>query len=226
MRQGTDRVSAFGQEGWARQALAGLREDWPDWAFLVVGGRWLALRGKQVVIGAVGPEELRRALPPMALRCLPAGSGSAGSGLGERSAVEPGPPVSAVPGLLEVESCESWARPGTSPLPSAAAVSRVRTVGGGAGAGLSGPLVAVPSLAGVVAAERSGTGTWAVAATAVADPVRVAWWPWGRGGGRSRTGARARADGRRAGAGGTLGGRPRHRRVRSKPAAMAAVGAA
>ncbi|MFC5835351.1 ATP-binding protein [Nonomuraea insulae] len=218
VRQGADRVSPFGQESWARQALAGLRRDWSDWAFLVVGHRWLAMRGPQVVISAAGPEELRQALPPMALKCIPARSGSAMSVLGERSVAEPGLPVSTVSGLLGVESYEGWARPGTSP-PSPASVSGV---GGGVGAGLSGTLVTVPSLSGVVAAERSGTGTWAVA---TAEPVRVAWWPhgwpWGRGGGRSRAGARARDGDRRAGVGG-----PRHRRVRSKPTTVAAVGAA
>ncbi len=58
-------MSAYGQEPWARQALAALRRDWPDWGFLVVGYRWLALRGKQVVISATGPRELRYALPPI-----------------------------------------------------------------------------------------------------------------------------------------------------------------
>ncbi|MEV0621725.1 ATP-binding protein [Nonomuraea sp. NPDC050404] len=224
VRQEADRVSAFGQEVWARQALAGLRRDWPDWAFLVIRFRWLAMRGSQVVIGAAGPEELRQALPPMPLRCIPATSGWALSILGERSAVEPGPPVPTLSGQLGVESHDGCAGPGRSAPPASAS-----GVGGGAGTGLSRTVAAVPSPLGVVAAERSGTGTWAVAA-AVADPVRVAWWPqgwpWGRGGGRSRTDAQAGEDDRQSDAGGIPGGGRRHRRVRAKPATVGAVVAA
>ncbi|WP_091105893.1 ATP-binding protein [Nonomuraea pusilla] len=58
----TDQASAFGQEPWAQQALAALRRDWPDWAFLVVRYQWLGMRGKQVLISATGPDELRQAL--------------------------------------------------------------------------------------------------------------------------------------------------------------------
>ncbi|GAA3616053.1 hypothetical protein GCM10022419_121690 [Nonomuraea rosea] len=234
VRRGTDRGSAFGQESWARQALAGLRRDWPDWAFLVVRYRWLAMRGPQVVIGAAGPVELRQALPPMALTCLPARSGSAMSVLGECRGAEPGrPSVSTAPGLPGAESYEGRARPGTSPSRASASRVGVGAVGVGVGAGLSGALRVGASPPGVVAAERSGTGTWAVAA-AVADPVRVAWWPhgwpvwpWRGSGGGSRSGARARDGDRRAGAGGLHGGGgSRHRRVRSKPTTVAAVGAA
>lgn len=64
MRQGADQVSAFGQEPWAQRELQGLRRRWPDWAFLVVRYRWMAMRGKQVVISATGPSELRAALSP------------------------------------------------------------------------------------------------------------------------------------------------------------------
>lgn len=63
-RHEADQVSAFGQEPWAQQALGGLRRDWPSWAFLVMRYRWLAMRGKQVVSSATGPEERRQAPAP------------------------------------------------------------------------------------------------------------------------------------------------------------------
>ncbi|WP_228011552.1 ATP-binding protein [Nonomuraea phyllanthi] len=60
---GDDQVSAFGQEPWAQVELQRLRRERPDWAFLVVRYRWMALHGKHAVIVASGPEELRAALP-------------------------------------------------------------------------------------------------------------------------------------------------------------------
>ncbi|MET7338981.1 ATP-binding protein [Nonomuraea sp. NPDC005650] len=58
-----DQVSAFGQEPWAQVELRRLRREHPDWAFLVVRYRWMALQGKSAVIVAPGPNELRAALP-------------------------------------------------------------------------------------------------------------------------------------------------------------------
>ncbi|SEH02404.1 hypothetical protein SAMN05444920_12662 [Nonomuraea solani] len=224
-RQEEDRVSAFGQEPWARQALAGLRRDWPDWAFLVVRSRWRAMRGPHVVIDAAGPEELRQALPPISGKSVLAGS--AIFVLDERGAAGSGSLVSPLLGLRVAEPDEGRVRPGTSPLPASVAGVGVGGLcgGGGSGVGLSGTLtVGLPPL-GVVAAERSGTGTWAVAA---ADGARVGWWPWGRRRDRSRLETRVGAGGRRAGrdrfsAGGAG---PRHRRVRSEPAAAVAAAVA
>lgn len=182
LRQEADRVSAFGQERWAQQALAGLRREWPDWAFLVVSYQWLAIRGKQAVISATGPQELRHALP-----CIPPKPNSTGPLPASGSAV-PGPiergvslPTLAV--LLETEPGVSWTRASASP-PSASALTPGTGAGGarggdGVGAGLSG-LTAVAPSPGVMADERSVTG----AAVAGADGARVAWWPngwlWGR----------------------------------------------
>jgi hypothetical protein len=56
-------VSAYGQEAWAQRELRKLRRERPDWAFLVVHYRWLALRGKHSVIVATGPDALRAMLP-------------------------------------------------------------------------------------------------------------------------------------------------------------------
>lgn len=57
-----DPASAFGQEPWAQRELGRLRQEYPHWAFLVVSYRWIALRGKQAVITAYGPGELRDGL--------------------------------------------------------------------------------------------------------------------------------------------------------------------
>ncbi|MEV0238053.1 ATP-binding protein [Nonomuraea sp. NPDC050786] len=51
-------MSAFGQEPWAQVELRRLRREHPDWAFLVVRYRWMALQGKDAVIIASGPNEL------------------------------------------------------------------------------------------------------------------------------------------------------------------------
>ncbi|GAA4924035.1 hypothetical protein GCM10023334_028500 [Nonomuraea thailandensis] len=56
-------MSAYGQESWAQRELQKLRRERPDWAFLVVRNRWLALRGKHSVIVAAGPAALRAMLP-------------------------------------------------------------------------------------------------------------------------------------------------------------------
>ncbi|MFI7707512.1 ATP-binding protein [Nonomuraea sp. NPDC049480] len=61
--EAADQVSAFGQESWAQQELWRLRWDYPDWAFLVVRFRWMALQGKARVIVASGPGQLRLSLP-------------------------------------------------------------------------------------------------------------------------------------------------------------------
>ncbi|MFB4285003.1 ATP-binding protein [Nonomuraea sp. MTCD27] len=228
-------VSAFGQEPWAQLALAGLRRDWPEWAFLVVRYRWLAMRGPQVVISAANPEELRQALPPIPRNPIPAEGGSAASVQEEHAAAESAPPVPTLSELLGTQSYEG--RTGAGPSsPPASASAWGAGVGGvhageGAGTGLSGMLAAVAPLSAVVAAERSGTGTWAVVN---AGPPRVTWWPhlwpvWRRGSGRgrSRAGARVPGGGRGAGLSGLPGeSGPRHRRVRSKPLAVAAVIAA
>ncbi|MEV4362692.1 ATP-binding protein [Nonomuraea sp. NPDC049625] len=228
VRQGAGQVSAFGQEPWAQRALAGLRRDWPDWAFLVVRYRWLAMRGKQVVISATGPQELRQALPsippkpnstgPNATEPL-SGSGSVASGLIEGGVPEPGPGLPTVAEQLSAEPGVSWAR-----------VSGSR---GGAGVGLSGTVAAGAPPSGAVAAlaaERSGTGTWAVPAT---DRARVAWWlhgwslwPWRKRRDRSRSAGHVGRQDRLAGRDESVGGH-RHRRVRSKPtAAVVAVAVA
>lgn len=228
LRQGMARVSAFGQEEWAQQALAGLRRDWPDWAFLVVRYRWLAMRGKQVVMSGICPEELRRALPPIPVKPIPAGSGSATFVVLEHEEAEPGrplPTLSDLSGVSRVDSHEGWASPGMSPRPASVSGVDVGGVRGcdGAGAGLSGTLTAVASPSGVLAAERSGTGTWAVA---VAGPARVVgwprWWTWGRRWGRSPGESGGHQMGRDRP---LVRGEPRHRRVESKPIAVAAVAA-
>ncbi|MGW4411357.1 ATP-binding protein [Nonomuraea sp. NPDC004702] len=218
--QEADQASAFGQEPWAQQALAGLRRDWPDWAFLVVRSRWLAMRGPQIVISAAGSEELRRALPPIPRKPLSIGSESGASVLNEYRAAQPYPSAT-VSELLGAQPHEDRRRAGTSSPPASGTA-----MGGDGGvvAGLSGTLTAVAPLSAVVAAERSGTGTWAVVA---AGPARAAWWPrvWPkRWRGRSRAGARVPEGDRRAALSGLpAGGGPRHRRVRSKPIAVAAV---
>lgn len=55
-------MSAFGQEPWAQRELWKLRREYPEWAFLVVRYRWLALRGEHTVIAAAGPDALRMML--------------------------------------------------------------------------------------------------------------------------------------------------------------------
>ncbi|WP_157254895.1 hypothetical protein [Nonomuraea typhae] len=196
-------MSAFGQEPWAQEALAELRHDWPDWAFLVVGYRWLALRGKQQVISASGPQELRYALPPLPPERPEPGSAEAVPAFGSAS---PGPVDHGVPGpgqvrlptlaeLLHGAPGVSWTRASTPPsttVPTSGAGAHPDDAGGGdgAGAGLSGPLTAAAPPPGVMTAERSVTDTWAVAGMGVGG-ARVAWWqagwwPWGRGRGRPR----------------------------------------
>lgn len=242
MRQRAGQASAFGQEPWARQAVAGLRRDWPDWAFLVVGYRWLAMRGKQVVISAAGPQELRQALPSIPPEPNVTGpnvtgpssrSGMAVLGLVEGGVSELGPVLPRLAELLVAGPGVGWAGVSGSPSSGSAWTTDTGSGGvcGGAGTGLSGTVAAVAPLPGALTAERSGTGTWAVAA---ADGARVGWWPygwswwsWGRRRDRSRLETRAGEGDRRAGrdrlpAGGA---RPRHRRVRSKPAAAVVAAA-
>ncbi|MGP3920859.1 ATP-binding protein [Nonomuraea sp. 10N515B] len=183
----TSQLSAFGQEPWARQALAGLREDWPGWAFLVVRCRWIAMSGKQAVISAAGPQELRQAL-----LSIPAGPNASGLSPGSGSA---------------------WT-----------ADTGGGGVSGGVGTGLSGTVATVAPLPVALAAERSGTGTWAVAA---ADGARVGWrslWPWAKRRDRSCSAAHVRKQDRLAGRDEPVRGRG-HRRVRSKPAAAALAAA-
>lgn len=118
MRRAADQVSAYGQEPWAQQALAALRRGWPDWAFLVVRYRWLALRGKQVVISATGPQELRYALPPISPVPDPAKpvpeSGLPVSGLVEPGVFESGPAVPTLAELLNGVLGVSWTRAGVA----------------------------------------------------------------------------------------------------------------
>ncbi|GAA2856217.1 ATP-binding protein [Nonomuraea rubra] len=230
MRWEADQRSAFGQEPWAQLALAELRRDWPDWAFLVVQYRWLAMRGPQVVITAAGPKELRQALPPIPRKPISADAGSGASSLHEHCAMAPDPPVLTFSEPLGTEPYNGRGRAGTSspPAPTPGACAGMGGVRGkeGAGAGVSGTLAAVAPPSGVVAAERSETGTWAVVG---AGPARAAWWPrgwpvWRRG--RSRAGARVSEGDRRADPRGWPGGGgPRHRRVRSKTVAVVAVAA-
>ncbi|MEU6718663.1 ATP-binding protein [Nonomuraea sp. NPDC046802] len=231
--QGVGQVSAFGQEPWARQALAGLREDWPDWAFLVVRYRWLAMRGKQVVISAAGPQELRQALPsippkPNSTRPSSTEPSLAGSSPGETEMV---PVLRAVAGLPSAEPGVGWTGM-IGPPPPAPALMRGTGGGGasgGAGTGLSGAVAGVAPLSGMLAAEWSVTGMRTVAG---ADGARVAWWqggwwPWGWRRDRSWPGSRARADARPVRRAGPVdGGRRRHRRARSRPSAEAAAIAA
>ncbi|MEV0615679.1 hypothetical protein AB0I81_20355 [Nonomuraea sp. NPDC050404] len=238
LEQEPARVSAFGQEPWARRALAGLRRDWPHWGFLVVEHRWLAIRGPQVMVSATGPEELRRALPPMSRKFGSAEPGSSPTGLRGPNTREPDPAAPTVPGLLGTRSDTGRAGPRTPPsppspppLPPAASGADAGGVrgGDGAGPGLSGPTAAGAPPSGALATERSGTGTWAVV---TADPVRVAWWlpgvprwPWARA--RARGGSRATAEAFTHPAGAPGEGRgPRHRQVRSKSTAVATFVAA
>ncbi|MFB4285582.1 ATP-binding protein [Nonomuraea sp. MTCD27] len=181
MGQAASQVSAFGQEPWARQALAGLREDWPGWAFLVVRCRWIAMRGKQVVISAAAPQELRQALPsipaePNVTRPLP-GSRSAVPGLVEDEVSEPRPVLPMMAELWVAGPGVSCAEVSGSPQSGSAWTAGTGSGGvhGGAGTGLSGTVVAVAPLPVALAAERSGTGTWAVAA---ADGARMGWSLW------------------------------------------------
>ncbi len=236
LRQGADQASAFGQEPWAQQALARLRQDWPDWAFLVVRYRWLAMRGKQAVISATGPEELRQALPPIPIKPIPTEPASAVSassvyGSTERGAPEIGPAPSTLAGLLATELDGGRTRLSASPPPPSAlgAGAGGARGGDGAGAALSGMLTAVAPPLGVLAAERLGTGTWAVAA----DRARVVWWPegwawwtWGKRRDRSWPGSRVGEGGRPMGRDRPWGrDEPRHRRARLQAAAVAVVAA-
>lgn len=203
MRWKADQVSAYGQEPWARQALAALRRGWPDWAFLVVGYQWLALRGKQVMISATGPQALRHALPPIPAQPV-FEPGSQLSGLAEHGLHGVCPLArlaelfNGAPGVISAKaSVPPLLASESAPDAGAGAAS----VGGGGAAGMSGPWTADAGPLGV-AAERSVTGTWSVAG---ADGARVAWrqggwWPWALGRRRdrarpdSRTGAPARPD--------------------------------
>lgn len=218
MRQKADQASAFGQEPWAQQALAMLRRNRPDWAFLVVRYQWLALRGKQVLISATGPDELRQALPSVPPKPVPAELGSAASIPIERGMTGFGTALPTSDESLAHRPMRNVSLPPALPLGADAAGAR----GGDVGVGLSGTLTAVGPPLGVLAAERSGTGTWAVAA---AGPVRVAWWPhgwlmwpWGRRRSRSRLEARA-GEGERGAVRDRLlagGGGPRHRWVEAR----------
>ncbi|MBB6546898.1 ATP-binding protein [Nonomuraea rubra] len=226
--QAAGQVSAFGQESWARQELAGLREDWPGWAFLVVRCRWIAMRGKQVVISAAGPQELRQALlsipaGPNVTGLLP-GSGSAVPGLAEGGVSEPGPVLPLVAELLVGGPDVGGAGVGGAPRLGSECTTGPGGDGvcGGAGMGLSGIVAAVAPLPGVLAADRSGTGTWAVAAADVTRarqwPNGWSLWPWGKRRDRSCSAAHVGKQVRPAGRGEPERGR-RRRRVRSKPAA-------
>ncbi|MGW0805573.1 ATP-binding protein [Nonomuraea sp. NPDC002799] len=221
VRQGGDRVSAFGQESWAQQALAWLRREWPDWAFLVVRYQWLALRGKHVVISATGPEELRQALPPIPVKPTPTEPASAESASSASAPIEHG---ATEIGLLATDLDGARTRRSVSPPPALGAGAGAACGGDGAGAGLSDTLTAVAPPLGVLAAERSGTGTWAVAA---ADrhgwrggPQGWSWWTWGKRRDRSRAGESGCPMGRDRPLGRE---KPRHRRVRLKLTAVAAV---
>jgi hypothetical protein len=55
---------AFGLEEAARRELQQLRQEYPNWGFLVSHYLWLAIRGKNILISASTPGELRAALPP------------------------------------------------------------------------------------------------------------------------------------------------------------------
>ncbi|MEV0623546.1 ATP-binding protein [Nonomuraea sp. NPDC050404] len=223
--QAASQVSAFGQEPWARQALAGLREDWPGWAFLVVRCRWIAMRGKQAVISAAGPQELRQALPSVPVKpdvtALLPGCGSAVPGLVEDEASESGSVLPMVAELLVMGSDARWVGVSGSPGSGSTCTAGIGG-GGGAGTGLSGTTAVVAPLPGALTAERSGTGTWAIAAADVARAGRrpYGWslWPWGKRRDRScsaaQVGKQARTTGRDE-----PGGGHGHRRVRSKPAA-------
>ncbi|MEV4471224.1 ATP-binding protein [Nonomuraea sp. NPDC049504] len=221
-------VSAFGQEPWARQALAGLREDWPGWAFLVVRCRWIAMRGKQVVIGAAGPQELRQALLSLPagpnatglnVTGLLLGSGSAVPGLTEGGVSGPGLVLPMVAGFgVDGAGVSGPPRSGSACTTGGGGGG----LGGGAGMGLSGTVAVVAPLPGVLAAERSGTGTWAVAAADGARrgwrPRGWSWWPWGKRRDRWCSAAYVRKQARPAGRDESGRGRG-HRRVRSKPVA-------
>lgn len=164
MRSRADQVSAFGQEPWAQQALAKLRRDWPDWAFLVVRYRWLAMRGKHIMFTATGPDELRHTLSsgvgvagagpsgPLAAGGPPSGALTAersGTGTWAVAAAGPGRMVRWPHGLVEVAVVQT-----SEPLPAGGA-------GGGARAwGASQPASCwwgqAASSAGPVPAHRSG----------------------------------------------------------------------
>ncbi|MEU4574618.1 ATP-binding protein [Nonomuraea sp. NPDC023979] len=228
-----DQVSAFGQELWAQQTLAQLRREWPDWAFLVVGYRWLAMRGKVVTVNAAGPEELRHALrsiPAPANAAEPVTvSGSAVSrsiecGLSEAAMVLP-----TLAGPLHGEPGVSGTKASLAPV----SLSRPDVGGmrgdGGSGAGLCGPLTGSVPSPGVMTAERSVTGTWAVAGGGVA---RTGWWPGGwwrlcRGRGRSRPGSHPRQGiGSACRTAPVAEGEPSHRHAPSRLSAQVAAIAA
>jgi hypothetical protein len=237
LKKNADQVSAYGQEPWAREALADLRREWPDWAFLVVRYRWLAIRGKEVIVSADGPRELRDALPPVLPERLepdsteaapPPGPGSLGRV--ERAVPEPGPVrLATLAQLLNGAPGVSWIRASVPPstmvsASGAGAHAGVAGGGDGAGAGLCGPLTADGSPPGVMAAERSVTGTWAVTGAGGARAAwwQRGWWPWGRGRDRARTGPRAGEDAASARTAGLVeGGRRRHGRTRPRPTAVA-----
>ncbi|MFI6816112.1 ATP-binding protein [Nonomuraea sp. NPDC050328] len=211
----TDRVSAFGQEPWAQQALAELRRNWPDWAFLVVRYRWLAIRGKQVIVSATDPQELRYALPPIHAQANPAGPVAI-----EHRVPDPALALPTLDELLRGEPGVSWIRTSSPPpIPASTRAAGGLRVDGGPGAGLSGPLTGAGPSLGMMVAECSVTGTWAVADSGGA---RSGWWPsgwWrlGRRRGRSRSGSRTGQGADAAGGTGRVGeGGPRHRRARTR----------
>ncbi|GAA1772697.1 hypothetical protein GCM10009734_97020 [Nonomuraea bangladeshensis] len=157
-------ASEFGQEPWAQQALAVLRRARPDWAFLVVRYRWLAMRGKHVMISAPSPGELEQTLSSISPKIVTLKSDSAVTGVSRRGTLESSRvlPISA-----ELPTTERRTKLTVPPPLGADAAG---AAGGDAGPGLSGTLTPVGPPSGVLAAERSGTDTWAIAA---AGPVRV-----------------------------------------------------
>lgn len=57
------RSSAGGEET-TRRELQQLRQDYPNWGFLVIQHVWVAVRGKTITVNAESPAQLRAALPP------------------------------------------------------------------------------------------------------------------------------------------------------------------
>ncbi|GGL42459.1 hypothetical protein [Planomonospora parontospora] len=114
----TGSVLAYNLEEATRQELQRLRRDYPNWGFLVLSYVWVAVRGKNIVVVASTPRELRAALPPA---------------------------------------------PADPPVAYPLATTR--------------PLAAVPGPAGVLPAQATRTGTWAVVgrSPAVTRLGRLLW---------------------------------------------------
>lgn len=66
MTEQARRLPTGDAEKTSSEELRRLRQDYPDWGFLIVDDdRWTAVRGRRTLLQAPTPQELRRELPPL-----------------------------------------------------------------------------------------------------------------------------------------------------------------